>query len=514
MSSKLKLILKGSSFRVLQTTASIVIGILMMPFLLSTLGPELYGLWIVIGSIVGTYYLLDLGFNQAITRYVAKYIHQNNPEAANRVINTALVIYSLLGVVVLLASIGAAFLGAEALMKSSQNLTLAQTILIVTGLSFALEFPAKAFPGIISAYMRYDFIAIVRLSKSVADAVLIYLFISHGFGLIAMALIMLITGILSTLMYAKFSTGLFKDLRFSKKYVDIETFKDVFHFSKWVFIFDMSAMLRDKMDIWFISYYLTNNVLTGYYVAVRLVEYALQFLSQATGITGPIFTEYYAKGEVEKLNASFMFFTKLNILLGTCLIVGFYLLSESFIKLWMGDTIVISDAVYCLLVLAIGRLSVYFTTPINSLLMTINKHPAAAWISIFETILTAAFCWILIPKFGVKGAAFAIALPFIVGRLIILPVLTAKLARINFLPLAWRLLIFVLVTAIFALGVRYELQWLSHLTLLQLILVSPIVLLMQLCVGILLWDKQERAMMLAKVKGKLQLLKFQGVNRV
>jgi O-antigen/teichoic acid export membrane protein len=167
-----------------------------------------------------------------------------------------------------------------------------------------------------------------------------------------------------------------------------------------------------------------------------------------------------------------------------------------------------------LLVLAIGRLSVYFTTPINSLLMTINKHPAAAWISIFETILTAAFCWILIPKFGVKGAAFAIALPFIVGRLIILPVLTAKLARINFLPLAWRLLIFVLVTAIFALGVRYELQWFSHLTLLQLILVSPIVLLMQLCVGILLWDKQERAMMLAKVKGKLQLLKFQGVNRV
>src|SRR3954464_6608027 len=104
--------------------ASIVIGILMMPFLLSALGSELYGLWIVIGSIVGTYYLLDLGFNQAVTRYVSKYIHQNNAEAANRTINTALLIYSLLGIVVLLASIIAAQFGAEKLMDTTSNLTL------------------------------------------------------------------------------------------------------------------------------------------------------------------------------------------------------------------------------------------------------------------------------------------------------------------------------------------------------------------------------------------------------
>jgi hypothetical protein len=70
------------------------------------------------------------------------------------------------------------------------------------------------------------------------------------------------------------------------------------------------------------------------------------------------------------------------------------------------------------------------------------------------------------------------------------------------------------VTIILALGTKYELQWLSHLTLIQLVLVSPVVMVVQLCVGILLWDEQERAMMLAKLKGKLRLLKFQGVNRV
>ena len=55
MNSKFSLILKGSGFRILQTLVGIVIGLLRMPFLINTLGKELYGLWIVVGSVVGTY---------------------------------------------------------------------------------------------------------------------------------------------------------------------------------------------------------------------------------------------------------------------------------------------------------------------------------------------------------------------------------------------------------------------------------------------------------------------------
>src|SRR5690606_23725923 len=113
-------------------------------------------------------------------------------------------------------------------------------------------------------------------------------------------------------------------------------------------------------DIWFIAFYQSSAILTIYYVAVRLTEYALQFLTQATGITGPIFTEYYAKGEHQNLQESALAFIKLNIALGSTFLVGFYLVGESFIRLWMGPDFSVQSAYTCLVILALGRFAVYF----------------------------------------------------------------------------------------------------------------------------------------------------------
>lgn len=491
MSSKLSLIVRGSSFRVLQTLISIAIGIIMMPFLIATLGQEMYGLWIVIGSVVGTYYLLDLGFNQAVTRYVSQYIHQNNPQAANKIINTALVIYSLLGVIVLIASVLAAHFGAAGLMDNANNLSLAQTILIITGLSLALEFPAKAFPGIISAYMRYDFIALVKLVKSIIDALLIYYFISNGYGLVTMALITLCTGLISTAIFIKFTTSIFKELEFKRSAIDLSTFKDVYHFSKWVFITDMNALLRDKMDIWFIAFYVGNSALTVYYVAVRLVEYALQFLTQATGITGPIFTEYYAKGEAEKLEKSVRVFIKLDIALGSLILVGFYLLGISFIDVWMKGSISAQNAFACLMILAIGRFAVYFASPLNSLLMTLNKHHIASWISIVETLVCALLCWCLIPSLGVLGAAYAITIPNLLGRLIIMPLFAAKYVNLGWFNLVLRIIVFSSVTVALGYCAAYFTPELKSLNLLQIVLFAPLVVIVQLIVCLILCSKED-----------------------
>lgn len=491
MSSKFSLVLKSSGFRVLQTLVGIVIGLLMMPFLIQTLGKELYGLWIVIGSIVGTYYLLDLGFNQAVTRYVSKYIHQNNPDAANRIINTALVIYSILGVLVFLASIVAAYFGAESLMQNSEQLTLAQTILVIVGFSIALEFPAKAFPGIISAYMRYDYIAKIRMLKSVVDALCIYLLVSNGYGLISMALITLVTGLISTILFIRFSLGLFKGMQFDQKLIDLSTIKEVFHFSKWVFITDFSTMLREKMDIWFVAFYLGNIALTVYYVAIRLVEYAIQFLMQATGITGPIFTELYAKNENNKLKDAVMLFLKLDVALGLVAFSGFCILGSSFIDVWMKGAVPTNESFLCLLILIVGRLSIYFTSPINSLLMTLKKHHVISWLSIIEIIISALLCVLIIPVYGIYGAAVAMTVPLIVSRLITLPFLVKRYVELELFELLVRFSLVVVVHAVFLTFVYVE--WIkgNSLDLTFIILGAPVVMVCSLVISFFLFNRQE-----------------------
>jgi O-antigen/teichoic acid export membrane protein len=499
---KTKLVLKSSGFRVMQTLVMIVIGFVMMPFMISTLGEELYGLWIVVGSVVGTYYLLDMGFSQAITRYVSKYIHQNNPEAANRVINTALILYSTLGLVVLLISIVAAKFGVESLMGDSKNISLAQALLVISGLTLALEFPAKSFPGIVSAYMRYDFIALVRVIKSIADALLIYLFLSNGYGLVSIAIITLVTGVISTVIYVRFTSSLFKELCFSQSLVDFTTLKDVFHFSKWVFVFDMNAMFRDKMDVWFIAFYQSSGVLTIYYVAVRLTEYALQFLTQATGITGPIFTEYYAKGEQQKLQQSVIAFIKVDVFLGSIFLVGFYLVGESFIRLWMGNDFAFREAFLCLVILATGRFAVYFSSPLQSLLMTLNHHSIGAWISVAETLMSALLLWILTPLYGIIGAALAIAIPTFLGRLVVLPIFVSQIVSIGFAQLILRTIFFVTVTAVVLFASKYYFVSLNDLSLTGLLAVAPVIGIVQITIGLSLFTKEELRWVAQQVKNK------------
>jgi O-antigen/teichoic acid export membrane protein len=426
MSSTAKLMLRGASVRVIKTLVSICIGFLMMPFLINELGNHLYGLWITIGSVVAAYYLLDLGFSQAVTRYVAKCIHQQDYAGANRIINTALAIYSSLALLIVLLSVLLSTTAVGELVENPDDLKLVQILVLITGISLAFEFPSKAFPGIINAYMRYDTTAIVALLKTILDAALIYFLVKNGYGLVAIALVSFATSILSTAFYIYYCNQLFKQLEYNKGHIDFETTKEIFHFSKWVFVIDANRLLKEKMDVWLIAFYGSAALVTVYYVAVRLVEYAIQFLVQATGMANTLFTKYYALGDTRKLAWAVTIFTKINFLFTLLFLNGFYLIGFDFIKLWMGKDFDVAMAYKCLLILSVGKMATYATAPLGGLLLTIKKHSFTAKLSIIETMVSGALCVWLIPTQGLVGAAIAISLPLLLTRLFVLPVYTQR----------------------------------------------------------------------------------------
>ncbi len=453
--------LRGATLRVIKTLVGIVIGFLMMPFLLNSLGTHLYGLWITIGSVVASYYLLDLGFSQAVTRYVARYIHQRDYTAANKIIITSLVIYSALGLLVVLLSLFAAQFGAGYFIENKSDVDLVQILLIISGISLAFEFPAKAFPGVISAYMRFDTIAIVGLIKTITDAILIYLVITLGYGLVAMSLAVFATSMLSTLFYVYYCNQLFKELKFSITYLEKNTARELFHFSKWVFVNDLNSLLKGKMDIWFIAYFTTLSMVTTYYVAIRLVEYAIQFLVQATGMSSPLYAKYHALNDQKSLSFAVELFLKVNVILGTCIAVGFYTLGDGFIRIWMGEQFEVDVAYICLVVIGCGRLISFMTYPFGSLLLTIKRHDITAKVSIMETTVAAILSIILIPKYHLIGAAIAIAVPLVIGRVFIISIFASQFVDIHWAKLIFRVSIYIVVSVLVAAELRqyvYEIE--------------------------------------------------------
>lgn len=67
------------------------------PYIVHKLTPEIYGIYILVISIMGLMSFLDLGFGQGIVKFVAQYEAKEDYERINGIIGTSLVIYVIMG---------------------------------------------------------------------------------------------------------------------------------------------------------------------------------------------------------------------------------------------------------------------------------------------------------------------------------------------------------------------------------------------------------------------------------
>ena len=101
--SQLKL---GSIISYLNVFLNIAVSLLLSPLTVRSLGSSEYGLYQLIWSFVGYMSVLDLGFTNAVIRYIAKYRAENDLAGQERFLGMAMVIYlAISGVILLVGSV-------------------------------------------------------------------------------------------------------------------------------------------------------------------------------------------------------------------------------------------------------------------------------------------------------------------------------------------------------------------------------------------------------------------------
>ena len=297
--------------RTVQTLVNIVIGIFMLPFMISHLGEELYGIWILVGGFIATLHLMDFGFASAVTRFMVRNLTEKKYQSANEVISSAFVIYLVLGLLIALVTFFIAEIS-HIWVTDPLNVDMVYSVILIVGLALAVEFPFKSFAGVSIAYMRYDLNALSQiLVKFLSTAITVWA-LFEGYDLIAVAWITLGSSILSNLIFYLIASHLFNEMSVSFNKVKYSKVKELAGFSFWAFLTDVSILLQKKLDIFMIGYFIGLSMLTVYYVSLRLVEYALTLLSKATGITMPVFTENFSNNDFEKLCDNVIIFIRIK----------------------------------------------------------------------------------------------------------------------------------------------------------------------------------------------------------
>jgi O-antigen/teichoic acid export membrane protein len=419
--------IRSSLFRGSETVVNIVAGLFLLPFLLGRLGASDYGLWIVLTSVTGSFYVFDLGFAAAVTRTIAVALGEGDQDHASSVVSSALVTYVVLALAVLAATLFVVLAAARFVTDPTQ-LGNARIILLLCGASLAFEFPVKAYAGIASYHMRYDLSAIARIVLKIASVLATVIAVGAGYSIIALAVIGCCTSIISTIAFAWIARGLEPDLQVAISNVDRRVFRDLLGFSSWTFASDAAAMLRGRGDLWIAAFVLGNAAMTTYYVATRLVDYTLALITSALGMTTALFSRAFGEGGIDALRPQVLLFVRINSVVAWVAVCGFLGLAAPVFGLWMRGEVDAGKAGLIASIVLCARMVSFVADPISSGLTAVRKPIHLAATSVTETVFSLGAVWIAaaVVGGGLLGVAIGMLAGTIAARALLLPTLAAK----------------------------------------------------------------------------------------
>ena len=267
-----KLFIGNTVFLVMTNGVAQLVSLLVVPLFVGNLGAELYGLYVLTGTIVGQAAILDLGFTQGLQRFIARGNAARDNEQLSRVVVTGSVLLALFGVIVgslllLTRHEVARFFGLV-----GREYTIALELLLVSAIFSFIEWPMRMPSTVLQATLRIREDSIIRgLSGVLMTLVMLAMVVFvHDLVLIRIAAygVVVISWIPSVLLMRRFQPG----LRFDLRQFTPRTLLKMVPFSLGMFYVNLMILLAIRIDPLIIGRMITVKAITSYVVASKLFE--------------------------------------------------------------------------------------------------------------------------------------------------------------------------------------------------------------------------------------------------
>ncbi len=403
--------------------ATILVGFVLMPFLVHSLGDRMYGYWVLAGTILGYYGLLDLGVVSAVQFYVAKAIGEKDATFANRAVSTAFFVFAALGLAVGLVTMGVALLS-HVFIKSASDASVFRAVVLIMGFGLAVGFPGRAFIGAISAYLRWDLISYIGIGFLLLRTAIIVVVIKAGWGIVSLAAVTASSDALSYAVHYFVLKRIQSEFRLSPALASLKTLKGVFHYSAITLIVKISNQLRFYIDVFVVGAMLSVSTVTHYAIASRLALSFRDLMIALFGILSPVFSQLLGSKDYSGIKRLFVLSTKLSLSIGALIACGMVLYGRGVIELWMGENYL--DAYWPLVFLATGIFFEISQIPAMAYMYGVSKHHFLAYMNLTEGSLNAILSICLERSFGMNGVALGTLIPMAVAWFLIQPIYVCR----------------------------------------------------------------------------------------
>lgn len=394
------------------------IGIFYTPILISFLGKGEYGVYSVASSAIAFLAILDLGFNQTMIRYVAKYKALHDKEGEYKLNGMFLLLYSMIAIVALIAGLIAYFNLDWFFQKgfTSVETEHLKVIFLILLCNLVVSFPLGIFSSIISANEGFFYLKLMNIISSVLTHAAILVALFWGYKSIAMAVITTVVSIAIKVITVFYGMRRYQ-VRFLFRGFDHVVVKEVFLFSFFIFLNIVIDQLYANTDKVILGALCSSAAVSTYTVGVQFSSYFEQFSTSISGVFLPKITKLVTLNEsMQEVSALFIRIGRIQFILLGFLMSGFVVFGQQFITLWLGPEW--KMAYYIALVVIIPALIPLSQNLGISVLRAMNMHKFRSIIYVFIALANVVLSIPLAMRFGGLGAACATGLATCCGQIL------------------------------------------------------------------------------------------------
>ena len=428
--------------RVLRNTASNVAGLLvsrgiwfvLTPFILHELGATRYGLWVLVGSIVGYGFILQDGTSGALQRYIALFRAQADGRRASAVVTAAVAISLAAGLALFALGIVVAPLVPRLFHVPPSEQLLAARVFRIMALGVGVSIVTSIPTAILRGLQRHDVVNLLMTAGSALTAAAVVAVLLAGWSLVGLVVTTIAVTLVMQVPAVRAVRRVAPEVRPSFRTPDRTSLRAMLGFSTPLLVHQLGGQLSYHTDEIVIAALLPVSAVTPYSLARRLASVSQFLAKQFVKVLLPVSAELDAAEDPEGQRVLTLASTRLT--LAICLPLGLVagMLGAPILALWVGSEYARYGGLVAILAGAISLETALW--PLSAVLLGVGRPRRLALATSLAAVANLAASVALIGPLGLAGVAFGSVFGAALSWVLLVPYALRMLA----LPVgrAWR----------------------------------------------------------------------------
>ena len=399
----------GTGFLLLMTTIASAIAYAGKIILARTLQPADYGLYYAVFTFILFFlFLKDLGLGSALVKFIPQFQVQGRHHHLKTVIVSAFTIQMISSLLFAGVVFFASGFLAEHYFKDSRAIMLLRILLLYVFGSLLYRLYRSIFNG----FQNIKVYSVMEFMNNAITFLLLMMFLYLGLGIYAPAWANILTFFLMALILLPF---LLKTFPFFKhKVVDFwPVSKELLYFGLPLFASSLAGKFIGDIDTLMLTYFSDLAQVGIYNVIYSSATMLLFFGSALTEATFPMMVKFWMNKDLLRLTEGLRMLIKYTLIIFVPPSLCILIFSDFFIKLFFGSEYL--SGTPSLQILIVGMLLFVVAGIYQGALIALGRPKDVAKIIIVIAVANVVANLILIPSFGITGAALANTLSFGLG---------------------------------------------------------------------------------------------------